>query len=79
MGRELCKYAHYSLRSFVIVFFFFSHLSSRCVSINIYNKFIISHTHHIQYYAKQNTVCIILCTVCMTDNKFIIFVIVVYI
>ena len=30
---------------------FFSHLSSRCVSINPYNKFIISHTHHIQYNA----------------------------
>ena len=30
---------------------FFSHLSSWCVSINTYNKFIISHTHHIQYNA----------------------------
>ena len=33
------------------IYFFFSHLSSRCVSINTYNKFIISHTHHIQYNA----------------------------
>jgi len=31
---------------------FSSHFSSRCVSINIYNKFIISHTHHIQYNTK---------------------------
>jgi len=29
----------------------FSHLSSRCVSINTYNKFIISPTHHTQYNA----------------------------
>ena len=33
---------------------FFSHLSTRCVSTNTYNKFIISHTHHIQYNANWN-------------------------
>ena len=37
----------------------FSHLSSRCFSINIYNKFIISQKHHM---------------VCMTDNKLIIYI-----
>ena len=31
--------------------FLVSHLSSRCVSINTYNKFINSHTHHIHYNA----------------------------